>query len=79
MPDISELVRHLARQLVDQPDAVEVETKDGSPILYEIRVAPDDQGRIIGRDGRTIQAIRTLVAAAAKKSGESCNVELADE
>jgi predicted RNA-binding protein YlqC (UPF0109 family) len=78
MNDLSELVRYLAMQLVDNPDAVEVTRRDGEQAIYELRVGPDDQGRIIGREGRTIQALRVLVGAAARKTGERATLELVE-
>jgi predicted RNA-binding protein YlqC (UPF0109 family) len=78
MNDLSELVRYLATQLTDDPDAVQVSVRDGAQVVYELRVAPEDQGRIIGREGRTIQALRTLVGAAARKSGGRATLELVE-
>ena len=79
MSDLSEFVRYLACQLVDHPDAVQVEMRDGTTVMYELRVDPEDQGRMIGREGRTIQAVRALVSAAARKQGGEATVELAEE
>lgn len=63
---IEELIRYLARALVDHPEAVEVmRSESGHSVVYELRVAEKDRGRVIGRDGQTIQAIRTLLKAAA--------------
>lgn len=64
MEQIEELVGYIARSLVDDPDAVEVETVDGDrTIVVELTVAPSDLGKVIGREGRTARAIRTLLAA----------------
>ena len=53
------------------------EAEDG--ILYELKVAPDDVGKVIGRDGRTVNALRTVVAAAALKRGEKARLEILDD
>lgn len=74
--DLSDLVLFLARQLAEHPDEVEVSVQDGPQTLYELRVAGEDQGRIIGREGRTIQALRVLVGAAARRHGGRATVEL---
>lgn len=64
LDDVGELVSYIARQLVDDPEAVEVEVVDGDrSVIYELTVAPDDLGKVIGKDGRTARAIRTLLAA----------------
>ncbi len=68
------LLEFLAEGLVDMPEEVsvtEVET-DAGTIVLELSVAPDDYGRVIGRGGRTAQALRTAVKAAA--TGEGCHV-----
>jgi hypothetical protein len=76
--DLTDLVRHLARGLVRHPEALEVRVLDGDPVLYEIHVAQEDQGRIIGREGRTIRALRMVDGAAARKAGGSATVEVAE-
>ena len=66
---MKELLELIAKSLVDQPDQVqvaEVEDDSGST-LYELRVAQDDLGKVIGKQGRTARAIRTLVASVATK------------
>ncbi len=74
---MKELVEHLARELVDDPDSVSVtEDRHGSNVTYEVRVAPEDTGKVIGRQGRMINAIRTLVKAAATKTRDRTNVEV---
>ena len=69
-----ELLEYLAEGLVEDPEAVEVEQfeEDDGTIVLELCVAPDDYGRVIGRSGRTAQALRTVVKAAA--AGEGCHV-----
>ena len=65
---LDELVRHLARALVDAPGAVVVhEAGDGETTVLELVVAPDDLGKVIGKKGTTARAMRTVLAAAAAK------------
>ncbi len=68
-PDLQALVQFLAQQLVDRPDEVEVEEleEDGAAV-FELTVAEDDLGKIIGKQGRTARALRTVLSAAAAKS-----------
>ncbi len=74
-----ELVEYLVRQLVDEPDSVEVTPIEGERvILFEVRVAEDDMGKVIGKHGRTASAIRTIVSAAAMKQNKRANVEILD-
>lgn len=79
-PKLEELVSFLARGLVDNPDEVEVVSHepDDSRIDLELRVAQDDMGRVIGRQGRTIRAIRSVVKAAAVKADKRVDVEVPD-
>ncbi len=75
-----ELLEYLARALVDDPDAVRVEQfddDDGSVVL-ELSVAEDDYGKVIGRGGRTANALRTVVKAAAVKEGRRVFVDIVD-
>jgi len=61
---LKELVIYLARALVDEPDQVEVQTlEEDRAIVLELSVAPDDLGKVIGREGRTARAMRTLLSA----------------
>ncbi len=71
------VLEYLARQLVDEPDQVVVEVAEGSPLRLTLRVAPDDVGRVIGRRGRTAQALRAVTRAAAAKEGDSIFVDIA--
>jgi predicted RNA-binding protein YlqC (UPF0109 family) len=76
---VRELVEFLARELVDDPDAVEVtETPGDRGTLFTLRVAPEDMGKVIGRAGRTARAIRTVVRAAATRQGTNVQVDIAD-
>jgi predicted RNA-binding protein YlqC (UPF0109 family) len=76
---LEELVLVLARSLVSEPDRVEVSgTETDSRVDLELRVAPDDMGKIIGRQGRTIRAIRTVVKAASVRLGKRVSVEVPD-
>jgi hypothetical protein len=75
-----ELIELLTRSLVDAPDAVDVrEIEDQDLLIIEVRVAPDDVGKIIGRQGRTIKALRTLAHAAAIKSQQRVQVEVVED
>jgi hypothetical protein len=69
----------LARSLVDEPESVKVSgTETDSRVDLELRVADGDMGRVIGRQGRTIRAIRTVVKAASVKQGKRVSVEVPD-
>jgi uncharacterized protein len=74
------VLTYLARSLADEPDAVVIETerRRGSVVL-RVHVAPEDMGRIIGRRGRTAQAIRTLVGAAGARDGTQVSVDIVDD
>lgn len=72
-----DLVEAIAKSLVDNPEAVEVsEIKDNLTTVIELRVAPDDMGKVIGKQGRIAKAIRTVVKAAAIKSNQKVTVEI---
>ena len=74
------LIQYLVKALVDRPEQVELRTSDvEGGKLYELKVAPEDVGKVIGRDGRTIHAVRTLVAAAAQRKGEKARLEILDD
>lgn len=77
MEQLESLLLLLARELVEEPEKVEVSgTETDSRIDLELRVAEDDMGKIIGRQGRTIRAIRTVVKAASVRLGKRVNVEV---
>jgi len=73
------VLEHIARSIVDDPDAVVVEVDEARRgVNLRLHVAPDDMGRIIGRRGRVAQAIRTLVRAAGANEGIEANVDIVD-
>jgi hypothetical protein len=74
------VLTYIARSLADEPDSVVVEAEDrrGSVVL-RVHVAPEDMGRVIGRRGRTAQAIRTLVGAAGARDGTQVSVDIVDD
>lgn len=75
--DTESLVRYLVTSLVDEPDSVEVNARTSDvATTYEVTVAPDDVGKVIGRQGRIIKAIRTLVRAAASVNGDQVDVDV---
>ena len=77
MGDLKELTLHMARAVVNNPDAVRVEEVEGaSMIVLELSVAPEDMGRIIGKDGRVANAMRTLLRTSAAKDGKRVNLEI---
>lgn len=72
-----ELVEYLTQSLVSEPDAVAVEeVESGRVVVYEVTVAEDDVGKIIGRQGKVIRAIRTVVKAAATRAGTRVDVDV---
>ncbi|HHV61888.1 MAG TPA: KH domain-containing protein [Firmicutes bacterium] len=74
---MKELVEFIARALVDDPSQVRVdEVDDEKGTVLELRVAPADMGKVIGKQGRTAKAIRTLVKAAATREGKRVTVEI---
>lgn len=74
-----EIVEFLCKSVVDHPDQVRVSAVEGdSSLIVEVRVAPEDTGRVIGRNGRIISAIRTLARAAATRQGKRVVVEVID-
>ena len=77
---MKELLEYLARALVDDPDAVEVDEfeEDDGTIVLELAVGDDDYGKVIGRGGRTAQALRTMVKAAAVKENRRVLVDIVD-
>ena len=74
---MQELVEYLAKGLVDEPDQVRVDRieRDGAVVL-ELHVAPDDVGKVIGRQGRIARALRTIVRASGARSNERALLEI---
>jgi predicted RNA-binding protein YlqC (UPF0109 family) len=77
---MKELLEYLARALVDDPQAVEVEQfeEDDGTVVLELAVAEDDYGKVIGRSGRTANALRTVVKAAAVKENRRVLVDIVE-
>ncbi|MEA4853571.1 MAG: KH domain-containing protein [Christensenella sp.] len=72
-----ELVEYIAKNLVDDPDSVKVtEREDDNAFVLELTVAPDDMGKVIGKQGRIAKAIRTVVKAATSKASKKYIVEI---
>jgi len=77
---MKELVEAIARALVDHPEAVEVKSVEGSQVtVLELRVHPDDLGKVIGRQGRTAKAIRTLLGAGGMKVRKRYTLEILED
>ena len=76
---MKELLLYVAKQLVDNPEAVTVtEREDGDNTVLELRVAPDDMGKVIGRQGRIAKEIRTVVKSVAQRDGKRVTVDIID-
>lgn len=74
---MGELVKLIAKNLVDNPEAVRVNEVEGEQaLIVELRVSPDDMGKVIGKQGRIAKAIRTVVKAAATKTNKRVTVEI---
>jgi len=75
-----ELVEYIVKSLVDKPEAVSVNETQGETVtIIEIRTAPEDSGKVIGREGRIANAIRTIVKAASAKQNKKISVEILTE
>jgi uncharacterized protein len=78
-PTANAVLDHIVRGLVDEPDAVRIDTEQrGRRTILEVHVAPGELGRVIGRRGRTAQSIRTVVRAAASRDGVDIDVDFVD-
>ena len=73
---MKELLLYMAQNLVDHPEAVTVTELEGEETTLELRVAPEDMGKAIGRQGRIAKEIRTIVKSVAQRRGQRVNVEI---
>ena len=79
MPDYGQLVSFMVSQIVSDPDAVAVEVEqEGHRAVVRVRTSPQDLGKVIGRNGRHIEAIRIVVRAASLRSRDWVHVEVRD-
>lgn len=79
MPDYAELVRYMVQQMVSEPDQVRVgQERDGHHAVVTVETAPADLGKVIGRNGRHIEAIRMVVRAASLRNRDRVQVEVRD-
>jgi predicted RNA-binding protein YlqC (UPF0109 family) len=77
---VKEVLEYIARAVVDEPEAVEVTEVTGErSVIFQLRVAPDDMGKVIGKRGRTVRAIRSIVRAAGSRQGVTTLVEIIEE
>ncbi|MCB6365295.1 KH domain-containing protein [Intestinibacillus massiliensis] len=76
---MKELLTYIVKNLVTEPDAIAItETIEGDEVVYELRVAQADMGRVIGRHGRIAKEIRTLMKAAGNRENKKVSVEICD-
>ena len=76
---MKDLLLYIARSLVEHPDEVSVtEKQDADELTLELRVAPDDMGKVIGRQGRIAKEIRTVVRSYAQRTGVKVSVDIVD-
>ena len=75
---MKELLLYMAKNLVDNPDAVTVTEIPGDVPVLELRVAPEDMGKVIGRQGRIAKEIRTIIKSVAQREGQKVSVEIVD-
>ncbi len=74
-----ELIEYIAKSLVDNPDQVSVQSIDGEKsVILELRVSPEDIGKVIGKQGRIAKSIRTLLSATSARSGKRVVLEILD-
>ena len=75
---MKELLLYMAKNLVYTPDSVSVTEIEGETTVLELRVAPEDMGKLIGRQGRIAKEIRTIVKSVAQRNGQKVSVEIVD-
>lgn len=74
---MKELIEYIAKAIADSPDKVVVtETQEEDRVVIRLEVAPEDKGKVIGREGRVVQAMRTLLRVAAVKKGTRATLEI---
>lgn len=79
MSGLKELLHFLAASIVDEPDKIEIEeVVEAEKTVLRLRVAPDDMGKVIGRQGKTANAIRALLSVAAVKRGTWFSMDIVD-
>ncbi len=75
---MKQLVEYIAQALVSEPEHVQVIERGGSHVRIELRVVRDDMGRVIGKDGRVANAIRTLLRVAAAREGKQVTLDVVE-
>ncbi|MBM4429172.1 MAG: KH domain-containing protein [Chloroflexi bacterium] len=76
---VKELIEYIAKALVDHPEQVRVEEVAGArSVIYELHVAPSDMGRVIGKNGRVANAMRSLIRVASTQSGKRAILEIVE-
>ena len=74
---MKDLLEYVVKSLVNNPDSVQIdESENDGEVVFEVRVAPEDMGRIIGKGGRIAKAVRSLMKAASFKENKRVNVEI---
>jgi len=75
--NMKDLVEYIAKSLVDNPEAVDItEIEEDNSVIIELRVAPEDMGKVIGKQGKIAKAMRILSKAAAAKEGKRVSIEI---
>jgi predicted RNA-binding protein YlqC (UPF0109 family) len=76
---MKELIEYVAKSLVDKPESVILQERlEGNLTVLELRVSKEDYGKVIGKQGRTIKAIRTLISASCAKNGSKYSLEVVE-